>query len=541
MQRSCRIVFVLGMHRSGTSALAGLLAKFGVHPGANLLPANESNPHGYFESRDVVDINNEILTSIGSSWDGVGALPAGWSSAPILREAREKLTSLLSSLTTSDSVQVIKDPRLCRTLPIWLEVLQDLGIPAGFVICQREPEAVAQSQQLMKGIPYLKSLMLYMHYTLDAELHTRSCSRVVVTYSEILDDPVGLVSRIFSELELGAMSKDESLMDKAAEFISPSLNHSRATDGDFQRCGTLALMASSLCSAVKTADRDALDALRSRYEAYVSDMGPWVDMLEHLQTVESLGLQEHADRRYGMPRLRSRLYWSDSADGPFDGRHKIVNNWVLASGIQSITFKFNRSGAVQRLRLLPVDRPAYIHFQSVRLERGSELLCEWKSFSRQVPELLKGAICVSGQRLGETDGWIFFHENGHIDLGLPGVESVMLDEQCALKLELIVSDMSTGMLPLNSMMQEVRQETSLMRQLISESSALSASRGPTANVVNDLMEVRTSLQAFSVARNAEVRSQREIFARLQHEMLRAEAQLSLLKELSVSALAPERL
>ena len=57
--RDC--IIVLGMHRSGTSALARVLNLLGVDLGTNLLPAAEDNETGFWEHRDLVLVNEEVL------------------------------------------------------------------------------------------------------------------------------------------------------------------------------------------------------------------------------------------------------------------------------------------------------------------------------------------------------------------------------------------------------------------------------------------------------------------------------------------------
>ena len=56
-------VIVAGMHRSGTSLAAGLLARLGVDMGADLVPADRANPRGYLDDRDVVRFHERALAA----------------------------------------------------------------------------------------------------------------------------------------------------------------------------------------------------------------------------------------------------------------------------------------------------------------------------------------------------------------------------------------------------------------------------------------------------------------------------------------------
>ena len=65
---SCVALVVLGMHRSGTSALAGVLSKTGYDLPKNLLPASFDNPKGYFESKEIIALNDDLFAEMGAVW-----------------------------------------------------------------------------------------------------------------------------------------------------------------------------------------------------------------------------------------------------------------------------------------------------------------------------------------------------------------------------------------------------------------------------------------------------------------------------------------
>ena len=59
---------VLGMHRSGTSALTGVLSRCGFAAGKQLIPANEFNAHGYYEDVRLNICLDDLLKGMGRSW-----------------------------------------------------------------------------------------------------------------------------------------------------------------------------------------------------------------------------------------------------------------------------------------------------------------------------------------------------------------------------------------------------------------------------------------------------------------------------------------
>jgi len=70
-------IIVLGMHRSGTSAVAGTLTKLGGRSPKNLMPATKGNARGYFESVPLMQFHEQLLQSAGSAWNDWRAFNPG--------------------------------------------------------------------------------------------------------------------------------------------------------------------------------------------------------------------------------------------------------------------------------------------------------------------------------------------------------------------------------------------------------------------------------------------------------------------------------
>src|ERR1700740_3710073 len=63
-----QIIFVLGMGRSGTSALTRVLSLCGARLPEPLLGASESNLTGHWEPIDAINLNNAFLRRYAASW-----------------------------------------------------------------------------------------------------------------------------------------------------------------------------------------------------------------------------------------------------------------------------------------------------------------------------------------------------------------------------------------------------------------------------------------------------------------------------------------
>lgn len=224
-----RAVIVLGVHRSGTSALAGLLARLGVDAGPHLLRSDRNNPTGYWEHSGIVRLHDELLEALGSGWDDIRPLPAGWELGWEATAAGQGLKALIRRDFDTSDWWLVKDPRMCRLMPIWLELLADLDANPSFVIAARHPAEVAASLQRRDGIPEARGTHLWLQHMIAAEHWTRGYPRLVVPYDQLLKDQGSVVARISATLGLPLPLTDRtgSTID---DFVSSDLKHHHAAN-----------------------------------------------------------------------------------------------------------------------------------------------------------------------------------------------------------------------------------------------------------------------------------------------------------------------
>ncbi len=221
-----QIILVLGMHRSGTSALADLISRLGFDLGKNLLPANEYNANGYYENERLVRFHEEALAHLGSSWHDLRFLPENAFESPWLDDAAQQLSSILNEEFGEAERIVVKDPRACRLLPIWHQLARERDIDLRFVLIGRHPLEVAYSLAHRDGFSRQKSFLLWLQYNLIADRETRSERRLILRYRDLLADPAAKAR------ELAALFEVEAGADKiasAAESIEASHVHHAAT------------------------------------------------------------------------------------------------------------------------------------------------------------------------------------------------------------------------------------------------------------------------------------------------------------------------
>lgn len=232
-------LIVLGMHRSGTSALAGVLAKMGADLPQDLMPANEFNPDGYFESLRAYELNDALLGSAGSSWDDWHAVNADWYGSPRKQEYALRAQGMLEQEFGASGFFVLKDPRICRLVPFWSEVMAEAGIEPRFVCTHRNPVEVAASLTRRNGWSESRGLLLWLRHVLDAETDSRGHRRAFVSYDGLLSDWRGTIGRIGLDLALRWPIQPETAAPGIEDFLSDSRRTFRAAEMDGPTQGTV--------------------------------------------------------------------------------------------------------------------------------------------------------------------------------------------------------------------------------------------------------------------------------------------------------------
>jgi hypothetical protein len=227
-------VVVFGMHRSGTSAVAGFLAQSGFFAGeeADLLAAAEDNPKGFFERTDVNELNDGLLAEAGGAWDE----PSGRD-----RVAENglawipKVDDLLGDLVSQAAGRplVLKDPRISLLLPAWLPVLDERRFV--FVMIDRSPMDVALSMRKRDGRPLYVALALWQLYTQDMLEGLNGRRVLVVRYEDFVEDPARTTAWLMGELAgyfpdqmgAGTGAAGDSGEGEKAGFVSTDMRHHR--------------------------------------------------------------------------------------------------------------------------------------------------------------------------------------------------------------------------------------------------------------------------------------------------------------------------
>lgn len=278
------LLLVLGMHRSGTSALSGLLAAGGASPPKNLLAANEFNPRGYFESGRIAWVNGARLHGSGSAWDDPLLFPCpSWPSAEDGHWRGLARDAFVQEFEDAPW-PLMKDPRLSVVLPAWRPVFKDLGLQPRCVICVRNPAAVAASLVRRDGFSAEKALLLWASYMVAAVLNTHDLPRVFVSYDALLADWRSEAGRIEATHGCPSPAGDPATAAEADAFLTPKLRHNSG-GGDLLRYGWVGELAAKVYGALEGAlsgaapDMAALEKAANLIATKRREFGPIVSSI----------------------------------------------------------------------------------------------------------------------------------------------------------------------------------------------------------------------------------------------------------------------
>jgi GT2 family glycosyltransferase len=224
-------VLVLGMHRSGTSALARALNLMGVQLGDDLLPPAPDNEQGFWEHRRTQFIHDRVYEALGRDWTNVSPLPERWWERADVQPYRDDLRAELRRDFGSAPLWGVKDPRLCAMLPLWRSLLGEMGVAPRCVLIVRHPDEVAASLAAREGMARSRVLLLWARSLIDAERNTRGLPRAITSFDQLLADGPAVVDRLATDLQLAwPASADSAAMVRS---LRPTSRHQRADDASF--------------------------------------------------------------------------------------------------------------------------------------------------------------------------------------------------------------------------------------------------------------------------------------------------------------------
>jgi hypothetical protein len=215
-------IFVIGAHRSGTSAITRVVNLLGasVCSGDDLLNGMPDNPKGHWESTSLMTFNDTLLQHLGHSWHQPPPTTYDVRAAldPYADEAVERFYSVHPT-----SGWVWKDPRNCLLLPFWADIL---GVKPVVVFEYRDPVSAAQSLSTRDDFTVEQGLVLWERYMRHAFKGVAGLPATLVHYDELISEPDACIQRVDDFLRTyGAVESAGADHGGITAFLDPGLRH----------------------------------------------------------------------------------------------------------------------------------------------------------------------------------------------------------------------------------------------------------------------------------------------------------------------------
>lgn len=218
-------IFVIGMHRSGTSMVARLLNLMGAYFGPEGIStgSGQENPKGFWERKDVRALNNQILYAANSDWDRVSDFSLEKIASQDLDTINQQLQRLILELD-AHRPWFLKEPRFCLTFPLWKKYLE-------YPICihtHRSPIQIAQSLKSRNGFPLHFGIALWEKYALESLKVAHDCPQLLLSHAKLIQQPISVVTTLHQQLsDLGCQGIRIPCEQEILAFISPKLYRER--------------------------------------------------------------------------------------------------------------------------------------------------------------------------------------------------------------------------------------------------------------------------------------------------------------------------
>ena len=277
------VVLVAGAGRSGTSTIAGVLARLGAHVPEPVLAANQSNPRGFYESWWPVRFHRRLMKRADIEQTDGRPVAGSLMAAAVDEEARARLRAWLSEQLVGHDLVLVKDPRAAWVPTLWTDTVTDLGAQAGCVIMLRHPSEVigSRSTYYASNRPGMSprefaiwNLCGWINQNLTMERRTRDQRRALVRYTDLLADWRAALTGLLDGLGLGPELLTPAAAAAIDDFVEPGLRRHAVDWGELDLPAYLIDVAeqtwTALCALADRSGHDSpteqtLDEIGERY------------------------------------------------------------------------------------------------------------------------------------------------------------------------------------------------------------------------------------------------------------------------------------
>jgi len=381
MTKKTHIAVVLGMHRSGTSALTRALVALGFNIGEHLLAANDYNQKGYWEDQDIVVFNDRLLQILDSTYDSLTLIPNNVLDNPKIAALTQEAIDLLATKIVNSELWVIKDPRMCRLLSFWQPVFKQLFSKITYVISVRNPLSVADSLQVRDHFSLQKSLLLWLEHNVAAVNATHTEHRVFINYDNLLNQPQAELLRLASFLDKSENQFKIEWDRYIDSFLTSKLRHAQYNEDDLKLSSDVSAhvlttynLLQSACKANEIVNDKAFIEQWQKLEKTLEGEAP---LLAYIQKNEALVHKRKVNPAEQI--ITSTLYWRPESNSHFVELNTIEKDCLLTHELQRVTFDFPLCMTdVKGIRFDMTDCPAAIDLHAMQLyDTDNQMVWQW--------------------------------------------------------------------------------------------------------------------------------------------------------------------
>ena len=300
---------MLGMHRSGTSAITRGLSVLGVDLGDRLMPPAEgNNAKGFWEDIDLNALNIDMLRCLGRDWSHMAMVTA----AEVERLRQQgfflRAVELMRNKMSDSAYFGCKDPRVVKLLPFWREVFNYCGFDVSYVFAIRNPLSVARSLGKRDGMESEHSYLLWLAHVVAGLANCGDHPCIVVDYDRVMQAPEDELTRMAKALQLEL--DGAALRSYKEDFLDDNLRHTVYVAADLlidQSCPPL------LHEIYETLLEVACDRRALQEAAMQAKIEQWLKQFDALQVPLCLGDKLLARNAALEERLRAALRASEDS------------------------------------------------------------------------------------------------------------------------------------------------------------------------------------------------------------------------------------
>jgi len=172
-------------------------------------------------------LHDELLASAGSCWHDWRKFNPAWHRSPTADAFKQRAKQIFEAEFGNATLPILKDPRICRFVPFWLDVLKEMNAAPRIVMPIRSPLEVAHSLKKRDALSLTKGLLLWLRHVLDAEAQTRSAVRSIFTWDQFLSDWQSVSDKISLDTGFAWPRLSDRSVHEVEQFLSSELVHSK--------------------------------------------------------------------------------------------------------------------------------------------------------------------------------------------------------------------------------------------------------------------------------------------------------------------------